>query len=327
MGKRAKKKEASQRRAIQDERKKATFTTPKKGPISSIRASTAMSKAVQAFLECHRTLAVTTGYTPIKVLVRKESKEDFVDVSLTSETKEAIAESTYAPHERKAMDAMMKQRAQELSAALVLAKSLFKADTPYRTKLHLTSVIQTSAAGLLNSTLSVANVSSVQEWSSIDALFDEFFVHSMTVRGFPRNRLDAAFAFAVGQTAPVIETTGTNTTGSIWNAGLVMACYFGTTGAATSAQTMLNNPNHKIVSSSGKHWSYAWRNNVRFDPRGPMLPSTSGWQDWTQISGPSNYGGLIQWRVIGDSTIGTGASAVTICDIDACYDVSFRVRA
>jgi len=69
-----------------------------------------------------------------------------------------------------------------------LMRNMFKADHPYRTRLGLSGELITSAAGLVNSNFAVSSLSSAQEWASIDALFDEFFVHSMTIKLAPYNR-------------------------------------------------------------------------------------------------------------------------------------------
>lgn len=207
-----------------------------------------------------------------------------------------------------------------------MVRSIFKADKPYRCNLGYHSTIATSAAGLTNNQWPVSAISSSSEWGSIDVLFNEVFIHSMTFKFYPRNRLDGSFAFTpAGQTAPVIETTGASTTTTIWNAGLIMVSMFAGSGSYGNSSGMVANPNHKTAHTS-KPFKYVWRNNVRFDPRGASIP-TSQTSDWMLISSVgSNYAGYIQFRTINDVTLGTGASAVTLGDVETIWDVSFRQR-
>ncbi len=206
-------------------------------------------------------------------------------------------------------------------------KSMFKADHPYRTKLGYFTLLQTSGSGLTNVSWPVSALSSAGEWASLNSLFDEVFIHSMSVHFIPRNRLDGAFAFTpTAQTAPVIQTSGASTTTTIWNCGLIMACLFAGTGNYTSATAMISCPNHKIAHTA-KPFKYNWRNNVRFDPRGQQdgTTNTQGWMLITSVG--SNYGGFIQFRTVNDVTVGTGASAITFGDMATVWDVSFRSRA
>lgn len=74
----------------------------------------------------------------------------------------------------------------DFAPAIRLLKGiLFKADRPYRSRLSLLNSLSTLSDGLLNSTYASPLLSSVTQWSSIDALFDQFFLHSVTIRYMP----------------------------------------------------------------------------------------------------------------------------------------------
>jgi hypothetical protein len=211
---------------------------------------------------------------------------------------------------------------------LRLLRSVFKRDYPYRCVLGLTGNIPTSASGTLNFSLFVSGISAVSEWSSIDALFDEFFIHSLTLHYKPYNMLGSLHEPNGGPTGNSIGVTTTSSTTRVFNTGAGIVSLFTGAGVYSSFASMLPNPTLRQPHLS-KEWKYAWRNNVRFDPRGVGLsPGTGfGWQGWSQITAVSNYGGIIQLRATNDSTLGDGTNALNLAAYSAIWDVSFRARA
>lgn len=213
------------------------------------------------------------------------------------------------------------------SPQLRLLRSVFKADTPYRCRLGRSINVATSASGVLNYQQAVSDIANTSEWTSIDALFDEFFVHSMTVHFQPYNRHSSAGAGAINTTvnaAQVTSTAGSTVTSS----GVYLVSLFNGATYYTSAAAMLANPT-RALKMSDETWSYAWKNNTRFDPRGPALSSASAesWQGWTLISATSNYGGTVQMRTATDITYGDAVHAWNLGSIALIFDVSFRARA
>jgi len=209
-------------------------------------------------------------------------------------------------------------------AMKLLKGILFKADQPYRTKIALFGSLNTNSSGLLNVLYDMSSFTSVTEWSSIAVLFDQVFPHSMVIRFAPRNIASGATgsgsgvaALAAGATSALANT----------NLGLVAIAGFGTNAAYGSALNMLNNPNRRLAHSA-KPWSYTWRNNVKFEPHGlALVTTTGGWQGWTDVSNAANIGGFVQVRGFNDATFGSGSGVVTLADVVLTFDISLRVRA
>jgi len=250
-------------------------------------------------------LGVLDGLTAPKRGERKESCDEFIEVQT---------------------EAAARRQAFRDSLAGSLMRSLFKADHPYRTKLGFSGNFATNTAGLMNQVYTPAQLSTVVEWAAIDALFDEFFLHSVTISCRPLNR-------AGGGVATVGSAFGTPTftpaSAQVNSCGLMCASLFGTSPTYSSAGAMIANPSLKIVMSDAP-WQYSWRNNVRFDPHGVALDvgtTTLGWQGWADVTSTAKYGGSIQVRAINDRTLGTGATTLTVGDFNIFYDVSFRSRA
>jgi len=204
-------------------------------------------------------------------------------------------------------------------------RSMFKRDHPYRTRLGISINQSTSAAGVVNFTFGNADIATVSEWSSIDALFDEVFIHSQTLHFFPHNV--GGGAPTAGALNPYLVNVSSQP-GKVVTAGLICASLFHGGPTYSSAQAMLSNPSHRQVTSD-KRFVYAWRNNERFDPRGPGLSSSTGeaWQGWTLISNTSVYGGTIQIRSNADVVVGDGTNAYNLGTINRIFDCSFRARA
>lgn len=206
-------------------------------------------------------------------------------------------------------------------AAKLLVKQIFKADHPYRTQIGLMSSLNSSGSGAVNLSIGTTSITSTQEWGSIDALFDEFFIHTMKIIFTPRN------VEGYGSSPAGLAAINTTTTQSslITSCGLIMVSLFTNAGTYGTAAGMVSNPTHTIKQST-KKWSYTWRNNVKFDPQGASS-SASTWQGWCPITSSASYGGLIQLRAMNDVTVGDGVHLHTFGDYITMFDVSFRSRA
>jgi hypothetical protein len=212
-----------------------------------------------------------------------------------------------------------------------LAKMMFKADHPYRTKLGQNASLTTSAAGVLNANFTVSGVSSAQEWSIIDQLFDEVFIHSMELIFQPMNVVGAGAGAYSGTQAsgaqcfPVASGSGS---GTYFNTGIQIVALFNGAGTYGSAQAMIPNPTLKIA-HCGHAWKYFWRNNVKFSPRGLNVGGASGLisQGWMTIANvATQYGGSVQIRTMSDDALGDGAHTITPGRIVQKWDCSFRAR-
>jgi len=199
---------------------------------------------------------------------------------------------------------------------------LFKRDQPYRTTLPLQGGFFTTAGGTVNITQSCSSIASVSEWASIDALFDEIFIHEMRFRFFPVNNLGGGVGVSnsAGITGGITAIAST----TIVNAPLLMVALFNGGATYSTASAMAANATLAVHSSS-MPFQFKWLNNVMFDRRGTNA-NLAGWQGWTPIADVSNYGGQIQFRAMQDSIIGTGSALVTMGSYLCQYDVSFRAR-
>jgi hypothetical protein len=215
----------------------------------------------------------------------------------------------------------LKEQAQHFINSLGMLKGvLFKRDQPYRTRLPLTGVTATSSSGILNATISSSTITTVAEWSSIDALFDEFFIHSITYHHRPQNDNGAGIGVTSTGLAPTVSTTTT----FVANCSLAAVSIFNGAAAYSANSAQMANAT-VVMHPSGEVWKYRWLNNQRFDPRGDCVDA-SGWQGWTLIGNASNYGGQIQVRALNDTVFGTGSASVTLGNFVAFWDVSFRAR-
>lgn len=201
-------------------------------------------------------------------------------------------------------------------------RAMFKADTPYRCRLSYFITIATSSSGVLNFTYNLSSIASSPEWGSIDALFDEFFIHSCRMHFMPYQGASGAFSTGNPNGMPTIAGA---TNSYITAVGLIWVSLFNAGGSYSSASQMLNNPTRKLTHSS-RVSNYIWRNNVRFDPRGPNAAVLSNWQGWTPTNSVSSYGGTIQVRAALDEHIGDLAHVYTLGDVAVDFDVSFRAR-
>jgi len=238
----------------------------------------------------------------------------------------------FAPTDRVETPGQFFRRRQgHLPAVLVelrLLRGMFKADFPYRSRLSAAQDFATSAAGVVNLQYPVGNLSTTAEWTSIDALFDECFVHSLTMHFEPYNaNIGSGYSSASGAALGLMTSTTASAT-TATNAGLIVISLFGGSGYYSAAAGMSNNPTRAYHHSS-KPFAYTWRNNVKFQPHGIALtpPSSTYWQGWCQISSVANYGGNIQARTTNDVALGDGGHVFHLGAIHWEWDVSFRSRA
>jgi hypothetical protein len=245
------------------------------------------------------------------ILLAKSSVDGFE--LLASETKSDAKELESCKSDSK-------EHEQRFLEPLKMLKGImFKRDQPYRTLLPLTGQLATSSSGVVNLVQSASSVASVAEWSSIDALFDEFFIHAYHIYFQPYNHIGAGIGTGTVASQPSLAVTNFAA-----NSGLIMCNLYNGAAQYSTAAAMAANATH-VMKFSGDSWKYSWRNSQRFDPRGDLV-STSNWQGWTLVSAPSNYAGQVQIRAANDTVLGGGASILALGTYRTLFDVSFRVR-
>lgn len=227
-----------------------------------------------------------------------------------------------------ALDEKKQPAIRDIPILFPMLRGLFKADHPFRTKLPLSGVWNTSSAGVVNIQTAVGGITGCSEWTSIDALFDEFFVHSMVVYFFPYNRNATIPPASASWSSPAMGllTTTTEQT-AVYNSGATLVALYNAPSYYSSQAAMCSSPTRKFVQTSEK-FSYAWKNNVRFDARGYALNAGSnyGWQGWTSIAAAANYGGAVQIRAVDDTAYGDGSHTLNLGSVTVLWDVSFRAR-
>jgi hypothetical protein len=170
-------------------------------------------------------------------------------------------------------------------------------------------------------TWNINNVGNAAEFASLDAVFDEFFVHYMNVHFRPINAVAGAL---LNTTATNLQTFPVTIFGLQHNAGN----YADTSSAHAAAMSALQ---HEWV-STGEPFSFTWKNVEKFgwkEPLGDQSTSTST-QTWCQNVLSSKYGGFI--AAYSPFITGTVSSTVlgTSVPLGVCvmkYKVSMRARA
>jgi len=180
--------------------------------------------------------------------------------------------------------------------------------------------------GGTSTTLPWTNVSSAAEWTAIDAVFDEFFIRSVTLKYMPRNKYSAqstASASATGSPGDV-NTCAATVVFLHHNA----APYGDTSSTWTAA---CNAQQHKLV-NLGDNWSFTARNPEKFSFDGPLGDQSSvATMGWCNIAQSGHYGGFFQLATPLASGASAGIGALleggVFGDFIIVYDVAFRARA
>jgi len=198
-----------------------------------------------------------------------------------------------------------------VSTALIAMRGLLGKRT-MRTGLGYISTVITQSTGAINQTISVSGVASTSEFAACAALFDEFYVHSMTLTYEPLDQF---------QDQPVASLASPSSS-AIYGAPL----YHGAS-TYTSASVMANNVGFRVL-YSGRPWRMVWKNNESSKSTVASSSTTSTplpCQGWclTNSSAAVLYTGLIQLR--NNTVLGTALSS-TVGDLAVQYDVEFRAR-
>jgi hypothetical protein len=133
-------------------------------------------------------------------------------------------------------------------------------------------------------TWGVNNVGNAAEFASLDAVFDEFFVHSMKVSFRPVNAVAGAL---INTTATNLQTFPLTIYGLQHSAGN----YGDSSSAHAAAMSALQ---HKWV-TSGEPFKFTWKNVEKFGWKEPLGDQTtaSSTQTWCMNLASSKYGGFI----------------------------------
>jgi hypothetical protein len=194
---------------------------------------------------------------------------------------------------------------------LTTMRGLF-GDQPYRVKLKSAFTMSSSGSGIVNSALFTSGIASLSQFSSFATIFDEFFVHSVTMKWIPASRY----------TGPIGFISSTQTT--VANIPLGIAKLQHSQAAYTTLISMANNAGFEYR-SSGDPWTISWKNLEKSNT--PTVIAVTGqtlpFQGWGPCSNVANVTGGIQF--LGNTTPVLPNSAV-LGSFVAVYDTSFRLR-
>jgi len=177
--------------------------------------------------------------------------------------------------------------------------------------LGFTTMLPTTSTGLVNSIISVSGVTFSSEFTSCAALFDEFFVESMTLRYQPLNQFLTEPSMSFSNPA----------TGML----LVADLHHGQTSYSTT--TSMSNAITLRVLHSARPWKHTWI-NVEKPTTVAASSSTSAplpVQGWclTSASAAALYTGFTQIR---NNTLFSDVTSTSVGDILVTYAVLFRCR-
>jgi hypothetical protein len=183
----------------------------------------------------------------------------------------------------------------------------------FRTRTGYIGAITTSAAGVINASINCSTLGTTTEFSAFQGIFDEFFIHSFTVKYEPNNQF---FGPCNLDAAPFVSWSSTALIGA--------PVYHGAPSYA-SASDMINNVDNRVL-HTGKPWSVRWNNNEDAKSTVLVSPSTSlpvASQGWCLFTGVGLYTGFYQLRT---SLALPFTSAKTMGQTIISFDVSFRAR-
>jgi len=172
----------------------------------------------------------------------------------------------------------------------------------------------------------ISNVSNSAEWASLGAIFDEFFVHSMTLNYHPINKYSAS---------TTASTTAAGSPGFINTLGCVI---YGLqhnqqvyTDSSTCATAAMSSALSRWV-NLGDSFRFKWKNVERFDPDGTLGDQTTAdsTQAWCSMNAAPKYGGTVGFATFDASGASAGIGALLengqFGQAMLQWDISFRVR-
>ncbi len=167
----------------------------------------------------------------------------------------------------------------------------------------------------------IANVASVTEFSSLAAIFGEYFVHSCTLQYEPINAFGGTYNGTNGATSPNNYTFGLVAIGAVQHNTSVVA------DSSSSISHVADDSQH-LITNMGRKWTFRWKNIDKFNKNADLDPS-SGSQRWKGVT-DNTYGGNIEGAYpVAAATTGSTTqpqASITLGYAMVRWDVSFRYR-
>jgi hypothetical protein len=155
----------------------------------------------------------------------------------------------------------------------------FFSDKQYYFDIKTVLNMSSSATGAINSIIANAALSSVAEFGSLSALFNEYFIMSYTVAWEPVSMYN-------------YPLTGVAAT-SVSSLPLGVAALQHAQPAYTSLTNMSNAARY-AYHNSGRPFKYTWMNNESATST-VLVPTSTTTQSWNSVANASNYTGNIQF--------------------------------
>lgn len=178
-----------------------------------------------------------------------------------------------------------------------------------------------------SSTLLWNSVSSAAEFTTLDVLFDEFFIHSVCIHYIPHNRYSSNTS---------ASTSASGSPGDLNTCAAMCSCLMHNAAAYTDNSSAFANMSvarsHKLV-DLGTRFNFRVPNIERFDPDGPIGDQTTATSTmgWCQISASAKYGGTFQVSTPVPTAMTAAANTILASgvfgDLLVEFDISWRARA
>lgn len=250
--------------------------------MSASKSSSSSSKSAP------KVLSKETKLAKLAVRTKKSSSANVLGMirrfrDIAGESKEEKAEEPIDALRRKSTSKPYIVTEEQLETVGML-KSII-GNMHLRTELGTVAVLTTSAAGLVNTVFANTGLAAVAEFPSFALLFEEFFIHSMTLHYQPLNQF---------QTQPLMSFALPAT-------GLLVGVplFHGGSSYTTTADMCANG--QLAVMHSGVPWTMKWKNNE--SPVGgivvsPATSSSTPTQSWclTAATPAALYQGRLQIR-------------------------------
>jgi hypothetical protein len=198
----------------------------------------------------------------------------------------------------------------EMSLSLQAGLARLFGDKTYAFRLSTSLNMAASGAGLVNSVIQTLAVGSIADFTSLSAVFNEFFVTEMRVRWQPVAR----YTGPVG-TNPIAGPSG--------NTPLGCSVHEHASAAYTTVALQSNNLMFSYH-STGDPFAKTWRNVE--SPSSKIMTVESGLtQSWCPVANVADYTGFLQFLSNNTGGAALPASAY-LGSFIVDYDVLFRIR-
>jgi hypothetical protein len=189
-----------------------------------------------------------------------------------------------------------------------LMHAMLSEKSQWEFKLSSAVTMSSSGTGIVNSTLGANTVTSVTEFTSFGAIFDEYFVRGFTAHWMPVARYQG----------PLTWVPGTNL-----NSMPIGCATLQHSASAYTALGQMGSNSRFAYHSTGDPFTYSWRNVE--SPTSVNLDITSGnTQSWALTNGSVNYTGFVQF--LSNSAPPALPVSTVLGTFVVVFDVLFRCR-